>query len=213
MIFRLPRWRVRVTLAYAVPAFALLACMPVCAQYKVVGPDGKITYTDRAPNVAEGRVTALGAHNAPAAPDAELPFELRQVASRYPVTLYSASGACEPCELGRALLRQRGIPYTEKQVMSADDSDALEKLSGARDAPTLMIGSQVVRGMAADLWNSYLDAAGYPRESKLPATYQYRAATPIVERREAAATSAPPRISDETRPLERAPVRSGGIQF
>ena len=213
MIFRLPRWRARFVLAHAVPALALLVCVPACAQFKVVGPDGKVTYSDRAPNVGEGRVTALGGHNAPAAAEAELPFELRQVASRYPVTLYSTSGACEPCEMGRALLRQRGIPYTEKQVVSADDSDALEKLTGARDAPTLTIGSQVVRGMAADLWNSYLDAAGYPRESKLPASYQYRAATPIVERREAAAAAPPRRIGDESRPLERAPVRSGGIQF
>ncbi|MEO7010119.1 MAG: glutaredoxin family protein [Caldimonas sp.] len=213
MIFRLLRWRARVVLAHAVPTLALLICVPAFAQFKVIGPDGKVTYTDRAPNVTEGRVTALGAHNAPAAAEAELPLELRQVASRYPVTLYSTSGACEPCEMGRALLRQRGIPYTEKQVVSADDSDALEKLTGARDAPTLMIGSQVVRGMAADLWNSYLDAAGYPSVSKLPASYQYRAATPIVERREAAAPAPPRRISDESRPIERAPVRSGGIQF
>src|SRR5665213_2717832 len=97
MIFRLPRWHARVVLAHAVPTLALLICVPALAQFKVVGPDGKVTYTDRAPNVGEGRVTALGVHTAPAAAEAELPFELRQVASRYPVTLYSTSGACEPC--------------------------------------------------------------------------------------------------------------------
>ncbi|MFL6663740.1 MAG: glutaredoxin family protein [Rhizobacter sp.] len=187
---------------------------PAQAQYKVIGADGKVTYTDRAPSDADAKITALGARGAAAATEAELPYELRQVASRYPVTLYVISGACEPCELARALLRQRGIPYAEKTVASTDDSDALEKLSGGRDTPTVTIGAQVVRGLTADLWNSYLDAAGYPRESKLPASYQARAATPVVERRETAAAPRPAaRPAPGERPLERAPVTSGGIQF
>jgi hypothetical protein len=48
------------------------------------------------------------------------------------------------------------------------------------------IGAQVVRGMSAESWTSYLDAAGYPKESKLPASYQFPAATPLTERREIA---------------------------
>ena len=59
--------------------------------------------------------------------------------------------------------------------MSAEDSEALERLSGAREAPTLSIGSQILRGYAAETWAAYLDAAGYPRESRLPSTYQYPA--------------------------------------
>jgi glutaredoxin len=144
-----------------------------------------------------------------------LPLELRQVATRYPVTLYTTTGACEPCQTGRALLRQRGIPYAEKQVFGVEDSQALEKLSGGRDAPTLAIGSQIVRGMSADLWNSYLDAAGYPRESKLPSSYQYKAPSPIVERREASAASRP---DAQPAPLQAPPPEqvqspSGGIRF
>ena len=38
----------------------------------------------------------------------------------------------------------------------------------------MMLGAQVLRGFAADSWTQYLDAAGYPRESRLPSTYQYR---------------------------------------
>lgn len=172
------------------PLFAVLAASPVLAQYKVVGPDGKITYTDRAPTSSEGKATPLNARGAgpAAAPDANLPAELRQVVARYPVTLYAITGACELCGAARQLLRQRGIPYAEKQVMSSEDTAALEKLSGGRDIPTLSIGSQTLRGLAAEVWNSYLDAAGYPRESRLPANYQYPAPTPITER--AAATTA-----------------------
>jgi len=170
-----------------VPLLALLAALPSHAQYKVVGPDGKITYTDRPPTTSEGKVVPLTAKagSGTVASDAPLPLELRQPASRYPVTLYTISGACELCNSARQLLRQRGIPYAEKQVLSADDGEALERLSGGRDIPTLGIGSQTLRGLAAEVWSSYLDAAGYPRESRLPPNYVYAAPTPITVARNA----------------------------
>jgi glutaredoxin len=167
------------------PLAAALAVTSSLAQYKVVGPDGKVTYTDRVPGAADGKVTSIGARSVGAAPDDSMPLELRQAASRYPVTLYVNTGACEPCESARQLLRQRGVPYAEKQVLSVDDSEALERLSGGRDVPTLTIGSQTLRGLAPEVWNGYLDGAGYPRESRLPKGYQFAAATPITERRDA----------------------------
>jgi len=192
----------------------MLAATAASAQYKVIGPDGKVTYTDREPSATTGRVTALGAKAAPQVAEPELPFELRQIAGKYPVTLYTTTGACEPCNGARQLLKTRGVPYTERQVVTAEDSEALEKLTGAREAPTLMIGSQSLRGLASDVWSSYLDAAGYPRESRLPATYQYKPATPIVEPRQAATRAA----ATAARPAERAapapaPAAPGGIRF
>ena len=152
------------------------------AQYKVVAPDGKVTYTDRAPPPEQGRVVTINGRTAPAEPDSSLPYELREATRRYPVTLYVASAGCEPCDSARGLLRKRGVPYTEHVVSSPEDAEALERLSGSREAPTLTIGAQVVRGYAPELWTSYLDAAGYPHESKLPTTYAYKPATPVVER-------------------------------
>jgi hypothetical protein len=32
------------------------------------------------------------------------------------------------------------------------------------------------------VWNSYLDAAGYPRDSRLPPSFAYAPATPLVAR-------------------------------
>ncbi len=164
------------------PLAVLLASAPLYAQYKVVGPDGKVTYTDRPPAAASGKVTELGGRGGVAAENAALPLELRQAVSRYPVTLYASVGACEPCDGARQLLRQRGIPYSEKSVQNAEDADALERLSGGRDAPTLSIGSQTLRGLAPEVWNSYLDAAGYPRDSRLPPNFAYAPATPLVAR-------------------------------
>jgi glutaredoxin len=160
--------------------------LPCQAQYKVIGADGSITYTDRPPAAGTGKIISLGALGASGGvSDVTLPAELRQAASRYPVTLYTVTGACEPCESARQLLRQRGIPFSEKQVQGPEDSEALERLSGGRDAPTLSIGSQTMRGLAPEVWGSYLDAAGYPRESRLPANYQYPPVAPITQRREA----------------------------
>ena len=197
-------------------ALALVA-LPGLAQFKVIGTDGKVTYTDREPSASEGKVVPLGNRavvSQPVAAEPELPFELRQAATKYPVTLYVTSTACEPCNSGRQLLKQRGIPFSEKLVITAEDSEALERLSGAREAPTLGIGTQILRGYAAETWAAYLDAAGYPRESRLPSTYQYRAAAPVVDRREQATARAEPRA--EARTLPTAPAAAptpGGIRF
>jgi glutaredoxin len=212
----LPRHRAAAPLALLVPlaAVLLMVAAPSQAQYKVIGTDGKTTYSDREPSAAEGRVSALGARTATQSSEPELPFELRQIASKYPVTLYTTTGACEPCASARALLRQRGIPYSERQVTGPEDAEALERLAGAREAPTLMIGSQALRGLANDVWNSYLDAAGYPKQSRLPSTYQYRAPTPIVDRREPAVARSDAAPAPANAPTPAAPaVGTGGIRF
>ena len=200
----------------ALAALLLLAPPLAQAQFKVIGPDGKVTYTDRPPSTSEGRVTALGARAPTEAAEPELPFELRQIASKYPVTLYTSTGACDACVSARQLLKQRGIPYVERQAVTSEDVDALEKLSGGRDAPTLTIGAQVLRGLAHDTWNQYLDAAGYPRESHLPPTYQQRPVASIVERpaapRAASAVASP--AARTSPPLAtNVPPGAGGIRF
>jgi glutaredoxin len=201
-----------------VPAI-VLACfaLPGHALYKVVGPDGTVTYTDRPPPAATGRPVPTGSRSEAAAADApaaNLPLELRQVTARYPVTLYTGTD-CAPCDSGRRLLTGRGIPFTERRVGNEDDAEALNRLTGGRSVPTLMIGTQALRGFADADWHSYLDAAGYPRESRLPRNYQQPAATPLVQRQAEAAPqerpAAPPPA--EPAPLPPAPPAPGGIRF
>jgi glutaredoxin len=194
--------------------------LPAAALYKVVGPDGRITYTDRPPTDTAARVTTInrsGVNEVPAPQDG-LPADLRQTATRYPVTLYSA-GDCPPCDTGRQMLVQRGVPFTEKLIVSNDDAAAMERVLGARTVPSLTIGSQALRGLSQDEWASYLDAAGYPRESKLPKNWQAPAAAPMVERSiprpaapQAAVASAPARSA----PAAATPVvppAPAGIRF
>lgn len=207
---------------FAQPARGVLAAtlltllaLPCHALFKVVGPDGRITYTDRPPPAAIGRADTV-ARAGPAAPSAlaGLPLELRQVAQRFPVTLYTAND-CAPCDGARRLLQSRGVPYTERTVTSEDDAEALNRLTGGRAVPSVTIGSQALRGFAEADWQSYLDAAGYPRESRLPANYQRPAATPLVQQKPevAVAAPAPAPAPEPVVPTPSAPPSPTGIRF
>lgn len=168
------------------PLFLLLAALPVLpalAQYKVVRPDGSVTYTDRPPIDSNVRVTSMNRKDAQqvAGGDTALPLELRQVAARYPVTLYSSTD-CPPCDAGRKLLQQRGVPYVEKRVTTEEDALALERAVGGRSVPALNVGPQPLRGYSESDWTVFLDTAGYPRESKLPKNWPIPAPTPLVDK-------------------------------
>jgi len=157
---------------------ALLASAPSHALFKVVGPDGKVTYTDRPPPPEAGSAKPLNARNT-AAPEVALPFELRQVVARYPVTLYTTVN-CAPCESGRRWLRERGVPYAEKTVSTNEEGQALARTVGGNDLPALTIGSQPVRGYSPDQWGQLFDVAGYPKTSQLPNSYKYAPAVPMI---------------------------------
>lgn len=192
-------------------AAGLATTAPALAQYKIVGPDGRITYTDRPPADATGKVSNIGrTGGAAAAANAEvaLPFDLRQVATRYPVTLYAGDN-CQPCDSARQLLQQRGVPYVERRIAGDEDQQALERLVGGRTIPALTVGAQPLRGFAPADWTAFLDAAGYPKESRLPRGWQPPAPTPLVERvaaqRPAGAPAAPPRPAPSDAPPAPAP--------
>lgn len=163
-------------------ALALLVSSGLAvAQYKVVQADGSVTYTDRPPTTGNARVTPLGRLGTSAAPDTSLPVELRQAMQRYPVVLYTTSD-CAPCDSGRKMLQQRGVPYSERRIVSEEDAIALERVVGGRTVPALTIGAQPVRGYSDTEWGAYLDAAGYPRESRLPRNWPVAEPAPVVER-------------------------------
>lgn len=199
---------------FVVPVAALLTALPSFALYKVVGPDGKVTYTDRPPATqgTTGKVQPLSSSGIPVADDA-LPYELRQTVSRYPVTLYT-SEKCTPCDSGRNFLRQRGIPYAERTVSTQADLEAMQRVEGGTELPVLRIGGQQVKGYSDAEWGSYLDAAGYPKQSRLPASYRFPSAQPMVAR-EAVPTQAPAAApAQATAPVPQpTPAASPGIRF
>lgn len=147
--------------------------------YRIVGPDGRVSYSDQPPPAANARAVPAGSPAAASAANVPLPFELRQVAGRYPVVLYT-SAECAPCNSGRNLLNARGIPYSEKTITTNEDAEALKRLSGQASLPFLTIGSQQIKGYSDNEWTQFLDAAGYPKQSALPTSYQRAPATPLV---------------------------------
>ena len=172
----------RFTTALLLGSAALVCALGAQAQvYRIVGPDGKVTFSDKPPaNVQQGKVATTGTGAAAAASsNGSLPFELRQIVTKYPVVLYSAA-QCVPCDSGRALLTSRGVPFSERTIITNEDRAALQRQMGDTSLPYLTIGGQRIRGMSESEWTQYLDAAGYPKTSALPAAYKNAAPTPLV---------------------------------
>jgi len=183
--------------------------------YRIVGPDGRVSFSDQPPAAQVPATAPAGANRAGGS--AALPYELRQASSRYPVTFYSAAD-CAPCNAGRNLLNSRGIPYTEKTVSSPDDGEALKRLAGEAALPFLTIGSQRLKGFSEPEWTQYLDAAGYPKQSVLPSGYRRPAPSPLVAvQAPADKTSAPSPTAATPAPTEvpvaPPPTNPAGIRF
>ena len=171
----------------------LLLAGAVSAQslYRSVGPDGRVTYSDRAPTVTAGKANVeRRLESSSSLPSATLPYDLREVVSRYPVTLYTAAD-CGPCASARALLNNRGVPFAERTIASNEDIAALNALSGNGSLPFATLGSQQLRGFSEQEWQRFLDAAGYPKTAQLPANWRAAVATPLAPRAQAAAPPAP----------------------
>lgn len=147
--------------------------------YRIVGADGKVTFSDKPPPDAT-KATATSASGRPIGnTEIALPFELRQVVSRYPVALYSGT-SCVPCNAGRIMLQSRGVPFAEHTVSTPEDSEALQRVSGELSLPFLTIGGQKIKGFSEAEWTQFLNAANYPQTSVLPANYRNPPAKPLV---------------------------------
>ena len=158
--------------------------------YKIVGADGKVTWSDKPPvNAQQGKVATTGVGAVAANPSSALPLELRPIAAKYPVVLYTTT-QCAPCDTGRTILTVRGVPFTERTVITPDDRASLLRQMGDDSMPALTIGTQRLKGLSESEWIQYLDAAGYPKSSVLPAGYKNAPATPLVAVQKAAPPTA-----------------------
>jgi glutaredoxin len=131
-------------------------------------------YSDQPPPPsAKGTQKPAPAANvaAPAASTAGLPYALQQATKNFPVTLYTTKD-CDACAQGRAYLNKRGVPFTEKTVGNQDDFKVFKDATGASQVPVMMLGSGKQVGFEESAWNGALNAAGYPPNSLLPASYK-----------------------------------------
>jgi glutaredoxin len=162
--------------------------------YRSVGADGRVTFSDQPPAPSSNAKITIGRGGVASGDEgAGLPFELRTVALRFPVTIYTTAKDCSGCDAGRSMLKARGIPFNERLIESQADTEAMTRQFGGVTIPLLTIGSQQLKGYSDAEWSQYLDAAGYPKTSQLPANYRAPAATPLTPRAAApdTASSAP----------------------
>lgn len=182
------------------------------ALYRIVGADGKVTFSDKPPAAENNNAKAAAPVNAasvtarvPTGTGTALPFELRQIAVRFPVTLYTSAN-CAPCGSARALLLSRGVPFTEKTVTTEADVQALKRLSNETSLPFATIGSQQLKGFSDAEWTQFINAAGYPAASVLPASYRAPAATPLVAVATAATAPTTTVVANDGQPLAAPPA-------
>ena len=157
---------------------------PVHAQsahgvFKTIDAQGRIIFSDRPGGGLPPTVTPVSEpSSSPAAEPIVLPVVLREAMKHYPVVIHTGND-CKPCDSAKAMLQHRGIPFEERTISTVSDHNALQKLSGQDQLPFLTIGKQHLIGWEDGEWQKYLDAAGYPKQSVLPVSWQQPVPRPL----------------------------------
>ncbi len=154
----------RIALVCGVTAavFAALAAAQAQQVYRYVDKDGRTIYTDRPPPPDSKEVQAKKL-SPNFIENNDVPVATAQAAQRFPVTLYTF-GCGTVCQSAEALLNRRGVPFTTVNVEEQKGAEALQKLTGAQQAPVLQVGDKLIaKGFNEARWTSMLDEAGYPK--------------------------------------------------
>jgi len=190
----------------------LLCAAGVGAQvYKWTDAKGVVSFSDQPPPANARKVERKSLEPTRASARAELPYALAEAAKMHPVVLYTTA-SCEACDQGRALLRQRGIPFAEKTVQSNDDQQKLKDAGSDGQLPLLLVGTSRRIGFEAGAWNAALTDAAYPLLRRLPANWQHPAAISAAPPRNVVpdAPAAPAAPANRPKPPPDAPP---GFQF
>ena len=93
----------------------------------------------------------------------EVVLSAEEIADKHPIVLFTAAN-CEACTLVREQLKNRSVPFTEKD--SSQDRDVQTELAavtgGPLTVPTVTIGEFKFTGYNHAEIKSALDDAGYP---------------------------------------------------
>ena len=138
--------------------------------YRWVDPNTGGTVISDMPPPPGARNVSRYTTSGSSADERPLPYSVRQASEKFPVVLYVDERCGTHCQEARELLKQRGVPFTEKILRSEEEAAELTRLLGREAAlPSVSVGRQYLRGFDAAGWNSLLDAAGYPGRASRPA--------------------------------------------
>jgi glutaredoxin len=131
--------------------------------YRSLDSTGKIHYGDE-PLTDAADINKIKPLSEPDRGDTT-PYEIRRAQEKFPVTLYVGDGCGKACTMAQDYLNKRGIPYTEKKLVTTDEVEAFKKASGGDQIPVMNIGKSWLKGFLESSWGAELDAAGYPKSA------------------------------------------------
>ena len=193
-----------------VPAVLALLCASAGAQqlYKSVAPDGTVSYSDKPPTSANAKIEKKNYGGGSAVTTDDLPFELANAARNNPVVIYTAPG-CALCDQGRKALNDRGIPFSEKTVISNDEITQFLKQMGGPVLPVMTVGHTKLTNYFPDQWTTALNSAGYPANNIMPKSHKNPPAEPLIAQAPAPAAApapAPPTPTPAQQPADGKPA-------
>ena len=190
----------RTTLLMTATGAALLAAAAgnALAQqvYKWKDAKGVTHYSDTPPPTRQQKKVQVKSFKAGGG-SVDVPYTLAQAMRAAPVTIYTTVG-CNACDLARNALAARGIPYTEKTVTSAEDTEQLKAAGGGNQLPFILVGRTRLTGFEAEALTAALDAAAYPKERVVSPNFRLANVGPAAQ-----PPSAPPAAKPE--PVEEVP--------
>ena len=151
-----------------ITVIALAAAVHAAPIYKSVGPDGRVTYSDRPPPDGVGEKT-LNFSNLPASPLPESVIRYREelekrlkdklsrpkpVRSAQPV-LFSATW-CGQCRKAKTYLAEHKIRYIEYDIDTEDGMSAYIEAGGKRGVPLLSLRGKTVLGFTPEAYDVLL---------------------------------------------------------
>ena len=155
--------------ARALAALALSFALGAHAQvYRWLDEKGRMHVGDIPPPSARD-VEKVSTPRTPS--EAAEPYSLQLARKNNPVTLYSTPN-CPLCDRARQLLNARGVPFSEKSVVTEPQVQELVRVVGRNALPSIVVGPKVQDGFADAIYEAMLDAAGYPKTGVLPAGAQ-----------------------------------------
>lgn len=180
MDYWMKKWRRNFRLGERMKPYLILAGIMLAAlgnaqaeTFRWVDKAGKVHYGDM-PSEEAVQVEQKNFGKDSSANNADLPYETRNAMKNFPVTLYVANNCDAPCQQARDLLNNRGIPFSEKTLLTQQEIDDFRQRSGSDRSPTLQVGGNYLKGLETTQWNNALDSAGYPKT----APYRPQAAKP-----------------------------------
>lgn len=140
-----------------------MCAAPVLAQtYKWKDAQGRTHYSDTPPP-ADARA-ATEKKLQPSVVEQGPSYAEREAMKNAPVTVWLGNECDKLCESAQALLKSRGIAYSEQRITTEEQKQAFATRFKVKEArvPAIAAGADQLMGFSADAWTRLLDRAGYP---------------------------------------------------